>query len=219
MKTKIQAVIFDMDGVLIDSEPLFDQHMEKYLPTLGITVEKAYYEQFRGVTIKYQWTTIKNDFSLDYSLEYLMQTARTSYFNFLLSSKLHAVPGVKSLINSLQKKNFRLALASSASLQRIKLFLEKLSLLDIFEVIICGDDVKKSKPAPDIYLKAAGRLGVQPLNCVVIEDATNGILAAKAASMKVIGFAGSHHNHQDLSAADLIITDFKQISPSFIRQL
>lgn len=215
----IKAVIFDMDGVLIDSEPLFDRHMSLYLPTLGITTTPNYLEQFRGANIMYQWTKIKKDFHLRQPLKKLMQDGRNSYYQFLLTTKLKPIPGIKPLIKRLQKHNYKIALASSASLRRINLFLEKLSLKNTFSVVICGDDVKRSKPAPDIYLKVAKNLYIKPQECLVIEDATNGIQAAKAAKMQVVGYTGSNHDSQNLSKADIIIQSMNEITISLLKTL
>ena len=89
---------------------------------------------------------------------------------------------------------------------------DKLGLKSEFEVIVSGDDVKVGKPAPDCYLLAAKKLGVKPKDCVVIEDATFGVRAAKAAGIKCLGFAGLPHNDEDLSEADVIIKDFHQLA-------
>src|SRR3989344_2288081 len=167
----IKAVIFDMDGVIIDSESLFDAHMLTHLPSLGIKTSKNYIEQFRGTNIVFQWKIIKRDFNLQQPLEELMQNARNSYYNFLLQREIKPIPGIKSLISRLKTQGYALAVASSASKKRIDLFLTKTSLSTSFSVILCGDDAKKSKPAPDIYLETAKRLNAYPNNCIVIEDA------------------------------------------------
>lgn len=214
----IKAVIFDMDGVIIDTEPLYDQHMLSYLPSLGISVGKGYLEQFRGTNIIYQWTKIKKDFKLHPSVEDLGQRARNSYYQFLKKSLLEPTPGIVNLIHALQNHQYKIALVSSASQRRINLILRKLSMKNVFPIVICGDDVKRSKPNPDIYLKAAELLSMDPTDCVVIEDAMNGVRSAKAAGMKVIAYKATH-NKQDLSKADIIINHFKDVTIDMLNNL
>ena len=108
--------------------------------------------------------------------------------------------------------NIKIAVASSASHHRIKAILEIIKLDDKFEVIISADHIKNSKPHPEIYLMAAKTLGVDPNDCVAIEDATNGVKSARAAGMKVIAFKDPNHNIQDLSEADLIVNSFTELN-------
>ena len=112
------------------------------------------------------------------------------------------------MIQQLAANGYALAVASSANPKRVKLFLDRLGLAHYFEVVVHGDDVLKGKPDPEVFLTAASKIGAKPYNCVVIEDAKVGVKAAKAAKMFCIGFAGLPHNKEDLSEADVIVTDF-----------
>lgn len=123
------------------------------------------------------------------------------------------------LLTRLKNKNLKLAVASSASPKRIETLLSLCKIQHFFEVIVGGDHVEKSKPAPDIYLKASDLLGISPKNCIVIEDAKNGVMAGKNAGMKVVGFKGFLHNKQDLSCADIIIKNFSELSYSKLQKL
>lgn len=213
------AVIFDMDGVIVDSEPLFDTFTAKYCKELGINLSSEHLESFRGRTSKSLWEFIKEEFGLQESVEELVKKARDAYFAHLLSYEtIEPVVGVKDLILQL-KETYRLAVASSASPRRINFLLEKTRLKQFFEITVSADDVEYGKPAPDLYLKVAGLLGVEPLHCVVIEDAKNGIESGHNAGMKVIGFAGLLHNKQDLSKADIIVKSFSEISEDLIVKL
>lgn len=216
----MKAVIFDMDGVLIDTEPLNDLHMVKFLKKLGVDIDYDYLQRFRGVHAKYIWTHLIKEFNLTTPIDELISDVRKSYLNYLTSlNNLEPVEGVTQFIKKLKKQNFKLAVASSAYHKRIDTLLEVCKMKDLFDVIVSGDHVHHSKPDPEIYLKTAELLKRDPKNCIVFEDATNGIIAAKAAGMKVVGYRGTDHNKQDLSQAGKIINSFINITPSLLKDL
>lgn len=216
----LKAVIFDMDGVLVDTEPLADLHFSKFLrDQFSIEVEPGFFRRFRGNTSKHFWEIIINEFNLNTTCEEIIKIAQPRYLNFLIKSGLEPIPGIIELINDLLKENVRIAVASSASDKRIKTILEVIKLSDKFEVIISADHIKNSKPHPEIYLIAAKTLEVDPKDCIAIEDATNGVISAKSAGMKVVGFLGSSDNTQDLSDADLIIENFSELNLDTLKNL
>ena len=209
----LKAVIFDMDGVLVDTEPLSDSHFQKLLKErFNVEVKKEYFQKFRGTTGHHFWPVIIEEFKLNTSPEEIMKLTRPSYLEFLRKSNLNAIAGVSELIDSLLKENIKIAVASSASSIRIKTLLEIIKLSDKFEIIISADDIKNSKPHPEIYLAAAKSLGLDPKDCVAIEDAQKGVASAKAAGMKVIAYKDPVHNLQDLTEADLIIKEFSELN-------
>ncbi len=212
------TIIFDMDGVIVDTEPLHIQHLHGYLRKIGVVEPESFKRSLKGVSARDTWQMLIENFDLEDDLETLIQDSRESYIDYLESlDTLPVIPGVVQLVKTLHSKGYRLALGSSAAPKRIELFLHKLSLQKYFERIVSGDDVKKSKPAPDIFLKAAQLMQVKPSDCVVIEDANNGIAAARAAGMKCIAYGGSVHNSDDLAQADLIVKDFKTLANSIER--
>ncbi len=216
----LKAVIFDMDGVLVDSEPLADLHFSKFLnDQFSINVEPDFFQRFRGSSSKHFWEIIIKEFNLNATYESISEIARPRYLDFLKKSDLKAIPGIKELIESLLKAHIKIAVASSASHNRIKTILEIIKLSDKFEIIISADHIKNSKPHPEIYLIAAKTLGVNPKEAVAIEDATNGVKSAKAAGMKVIAFKDPAHSIQDLSEADLVIKNFSELNLSKLRNL
>lgn len=209
----MNAIIFDMDGVIVDSEPLNDSHTTQSLLDLGADLVSRPLQTRRGMNSRETWELLKAEYELEHEVEYLVQRGRLRYMEFLDTlEEIPIVDGVRELLSALKSAKYRIGLASSANPKRIAFFLDKLGLTDMFEVTVAGDDVKKGKPAPDCYLLAAKKLGVKPQDCVVIEDATFGVRAAKAAGMKCLGFAGLPHNDQDLSEADVIITDFYKLA-------
>lgn len=215
----LKAVIFDMDGVLVNTEPFADIHFSRYLKDkFNIEVKPDFFQRFRGNTSEYFWKIIIKEFNLDSSYEEISKEGRPRYLDFLKKSNLQAIPRVSDLIHNLLEQNIKIAVASSASHHRIQTILEIIKLSDKFEVIISADHIKNSKPHPEIYLTAAKTLNVAPKDCIAIEDAKNGVKSAKAAEMKVIGFKDSTHNTQDLSEADLVIKSFADLNLSMLKK-
>lgn len=206
---KSKAVIFDMDGVIVDTEPLSDQHNIHFLSQLGITLPADFNDKFRGrKTIDFCRGLIEQ-FKLDKSLDELVIEMRESHFKFVLTHpELKLIEGIENLIKKVHKKKLKLAVASSANPKRVNAILDLFKLKEYLQTIVSGDDVKRGKPDPEIFLTAASRLKVKPHMCVVIEDSENGAVATKSAGMKCIGFAGMSHNKSDLSKADLVIKNF-----------
>jgi HAD superfamily hydrolase (TIGR01509 family) len=209
----MEAVIFDLDGVIVDTEPLSKQHERDFLRGLGVKQLRKLDTNLQGLNARAYWAVLKDAYELDQSVEELVTLWRPSYVAYLDSlEQIPVIAGVEQLIQQLAISNYPLAIASSANPKRVTLILDKTDLKKYFSVIITGDDTSKSKPAPDTFLLAAKRLGVSPVDCLVIEDSTNGILAAKAAGMQCVAYAGSAHNSDDLSAADVIVTDFYEFA-------
>lgn len=217
----LKAVIFDMDGVLVDTEPLYDEQRIAYTKKrFNVDIDKEFMSRARGLSAKSFFELLFTEFKITHSIEEVVQHSRDDYFEFLKNHPdLKPIDGVVDLINQLHKEGILLAVASSASSRRINFILELLNVKDKFQTISHSDIVEKGKPHPDIYLKAAQLLGVDPKDCVAIEDATNGVKSAKAAGMKVIGFRNSSHNTQDLSEADLILRNFNELSIPKIKSL
>lgn len=209
----MKVIIFDMDGVLIDSEPAYLEMNKKLFKDLGIDLAKTDYHQFVGMSSKKMWTDIRDKFSLSNEVEELIEMERKSMYEILSSVSISSpMDGIIDLINILKNKNFILSVASSSARENIKLVLNKLNLTQYFEYVISGEDVNKGKPEPDIFLKVATKFNVPTSKCIVIEDSNNGVAAAKKAGMKCIGFKNINSGNQDLSKADLIIENFSQKS-------
>src|SRR5262245_38124932 len=210
-KSEIRAVIFDMDGVLTDSEPLINAaaiamfkekglavHAEDFLPFVG-TGEDRY---IGGVAEKYH-----------FQLDLPAAKARTyEIYLELVPKQLRAFPGAVELVHNCWAAGLRVALASSADRVKIEANLRQIGLPpESWDAIVTGEEVVNKKPAPDIFLCAAAKLGLAPGECVVVEDAVNGVEAAKAAHMRCVAVAQTFSADR-LQKADLIRPNLLQLS-------
>lgn len=207
----MKALIFDMDGVLIDSEPLHYDADMTLLPALGIHVEKTYLDRYVGVTDPVMWRQIARDFSLQLDIEEILQRQLDTKLRFLAQSDLQAIDGIAELIHSAHDRQIPMAIASSSSKDFIDAVIDKIGIGDFIAQCVSGQEVAKSKPEPDIFLKAAALLGEEALNCIVIEDSHNGVSAAKRAGMCCVAYRNPNSGKQDLSEADIIIDSFREL--------
>lgn len=217
---KQKCVIFDMDGVIIDSEPIHLASEKEMFNLLNIVVSDEEHHSFVGASSESLWTKIKDRKKLDYPVDTLVEMNRTMYLKNLKKQYiLESVPNVPELIFQLKEEGFLLAVASSSPVSQVSYILDKLQLFPHFNAVITGDEVSKGKPDPEIFLKAAQTVGVGPSSCVVIEDSFNGVTAAINANMKCIGFRNPNSGKQDLSEADLIIHHFNDQLITMINDL
>lgn len=203
-KRRMAAVVFDMDGVLLDSEPLHHLVVNDLLSEHGVSIDDEQYRSYLGTTLEYTWEDLIRRFSLPHPMAHY----RERYDKAILESyRRHAVPapGVLELVAGLRERDLRLAVASSSRTGWVETALAKLGLADAFDVVVTGDMVTRSKPDPQIYLLAAERLGVAPQRCLAIEDAPAGVAAARAAGMRVIGIRTPYTAHVSLDGADTVL--------------
>jgi len=216
----LKAVIFDMDGVLIDSEPLhYEANRILLLNKFNIELKYEYYKQFIGSTVKYLWEKMKNDFGIDgYTAEELKLMADEIKEELIDTDGYEQIEGVAEFVCGLSD-HYKLAVASSSYLKNIKRNMDNLGITDEFEQLISGTEVENPKPSPDIFIEAAKRLGVKPCECLVIEDSKNGVLAAKNAGMACLGFINPNSGNQDLSKADYLFESYEGIDENFLHMV
>lgn len=208
----LKAVLFDMDGVIVDTEPL---HRKAYFSTfddLEIEVSEELYTSFTGASTKKVCTTLIEKFQLSQSHEDLASIKR-KYFKdyFDNDADFNLLPGVRSLIENYFDNNIKLVLASSASMVTIDMVFEKFDLEKYFIGKISGADLKESKPHPEIFLLASEIADESKENCMVIEDSTNGIIAAHSAEIFCTAYKSEHSVGQNYEKANLVISDFSEI--------
>ncbi|MGF7048645.1 beta-phosphoglucomutase family hydrolase [Paenibacillus sp. DS2015] len=208
----IKAVIFDMDGVLVDSEPIYFEIEKNSFAHFGVRIEEAEHHSYVGVTMESMWIQIKDRHRLQPSIEELLAYHQDNVIARMLDhSNLQMISNIERLILSLIEQQVQIAVASSSSRALIEIILAKIGLNNYFPVIVSGEDVNRGKPEPDIFLHAADILDVIPSSCLVIEDSHNGVKAAKAAGMLCIGFLNENSGKQDLSSADQTIQSYEEL--------
>lgn len=207
---EIKAVIFDMDGVIIDSEPFHYKVNREIFKELNIQISDEEYSKFIGVSNKDMWSFLRKKYNLKDSVEELSARQIDRNINYLKENDEKPIEGIKELIKGLNDRGLKIGLASSSPMAYIELVLNKFGIDKFFHKKISGENLSKGKPHPDIYLLIAKELGVVPGECLVIEDSTNGVESAKKAGMNCIGFDNPNSDKQDLSGADIVVGSIRE---------
>lgn len=203
MTSNIHAVIFDMDGVLTDSEPFINAAAIAMFKEKGLTVQPDDFLPFVGTGEERYVGGVAEKYHFPFDAAAGKQRTYEIYLE-MIGSKLEPFPGVRELIRNCRKAGLRLAVASSADRIKVLANLQKIDMpVEAWDAVISGEMVKRKKPAPDIFLLAARTLGVRAIECVVVEDAANGIQAAKTAGMRSVGVAHTLPAEQ-LRSADVV---------------
>ena len=203
------AVIFDMDGVLVDTEPIYTDVNRRLLKRLGVVLSQKRFHSYVGLSSGYIWSEIRRDFCLRQPVEELVRRERDELDRHLTAlDEIPVMPGVVRLIETLRDLHFVLGVGSSSAGQLINMVLAKTGLRPYFNAVVSAEDVTHGKPAPDIFIEVSARLGCTPGCSVVIEDSLHGIRAARSAGMQAIGFQHAHSGNPDLSEAALVVNDF-----------
>ena len=213
----IDTIIFDMDGVIIDSEPIHLSMTKELLKQFNIEISDQELHTFVGTSSRNMWEHFQKRFSLSVSLEELLERDKVKYFTYLKEHNIKPITGVVELIEDIHKASYPMILASSASSENIDITLNKFGIAHYFKFRMSGANLKHSKPHPEIFLVSASRINANPKNCLVIEDSENGVKAAKSAGMKCIGFKNHNSGFQDLSLADTVIDSFENIDIEWIK--
>jgi len=198
---EIQAVIFDMDGVLVDSEPFGFEALRRVMARYALGYSEEENAEFLGRTTLESCRILKARHALPDSAEALAGFYIKEMLDQIEKGPI-PMPGVPDVLVRLRAAGYPLALASSAELPVIHANLTALALVPLFDAVVSGTQVAHGKPAPDVFVAAAERLAVPPDGCLVIEDSRNGLLAAKAAGMRCAVVPCGHTRHQDFHEAD-----------------
>lgn len=208
----LKAVLFDMDGVIVDTEPLHRKAYFKTFEDLNINISEEFYSSFTGLSTKKVCEILKTTFDLPISAEEIASIKRKYFKHFFdHDTDFDLLPGVLNLIKNYHENSIKLILASSASENTINWVFEKFNLNFYFSGKISGDSLKESKPNPEIFEIAAKLSGEKKENCIVIEDSTNGILAAHLANIFCVAYKSEHSKNQNYEKANLVISDFREI--------
>ena len=184
MPQPLRAVIFDLDGILADSEPWWNEIDSKLLAEYGVIYRGEYHREVLGVSYRLAVEFYKKAFGLSASIEELMRR-RGEIATEFFANRVGLFPSTKRTLERLRDMKVRLAIATSSVSASTRPFLDRHGLTPFFDGIVTGDEIERGKPDPDIYLRAAKKLGIGADACLVIEDALSGITAGKAAGMRV----------------------------------
>ncbi len=209
-----KLVIFDMDGVLVDSEPLYFQVEKAVMENLGIKLTQKEQENFVGISPKVMWNEILQRYQIDISLDDVLHIYYSNLKLALEKSTLAPMQNVELFIKKLLKYQIDFCLATSSSSTVSQEILEQIGLKSYFKTIITSDDVINSKPAPDLFLKTLQKFRIKPAEAVIIEDSYNGVLASVLAGVDCIGYCNDYKNNQDLSQANYLVHNFKDLIES-----
>ncbi|MCC2546254.1 HAD family hydrolase [Hymenobacter sp. BT175] len=214
----IRTVIFDMDGVLVDTEPLHHDAFFRHFAELGISVSNEEYAAFLGSSTRNVYQQLKQRFGLEPDVEALIDRKRELFgTSFDADTGLELLPGARKLIEDLYEAGVPLQLASSAAKVTINRVFTRFGLYPYFDNRVSGEDFPQSKPNPAIFLEAARLAGIPPQECLVIEDSANGVTAAKAAGMYCVGYRSAHSGGQDLQHADHVVSHLGQLNAALIQ--
>lgn len=206
---EIKCVIFDMDGVIIDSEEIHKKAYYETFNSIGVNVSDELYKTLTGSSTINAFQKLVKHFKLSLNPEDLVIKKRKLYVNFFENDPtLHLVKGVESLIKHLYNKQITLVLASSSAMINIDRVFTRFQLHQYFKAKISGADLKESKPNPEIFEKAAILSEVVKEHCIIIEDSDNGIKAANDAGIFVVGYQNPMAEDQTLENANLISDSF-----------
>ncbi|MGN1083583.1 MAG: GNAT family N-acetyltransferase [Lachnospiraceae bacterium] len=214
----LKGVIFDMDGVITDTEPVHALAARKTLEQAGVTVPLSYCYDFIGVPAIKLYEDAVLRYSVNRTPEQLLEDNKPILAQLFAKAGHPQVPYAVPLIKRLKEAGLLLAIASSSPLPVIRQVLEEFGITDCFAALVSGAALPHPKPAPDIFLLAAKELGLLPKECIVIEDSAAGTMAAKAAGIPCVGFVNPNSGKQDLSRAYALLESFASADASYFRR-
>lgn len=214
----IKGVVFDLDGVIVDSPKIYFKVMKGFLKKHCLHITDLEVMKLITFSLSEELEQINRNYSLGISHEeFLRETLLES--NRIARTELGLVPGAKELLGNLKKKGFLLALASNNTRSTVDDSLKRFGLKDFFYATVCADDVQKGKPDPQIYLKAVEKLGLLPGECVGIEDSVIGVKSVKSAGLKCIACPNAFTDHADFGGADFVAKSLFEVSAQKISGL
>jgi HAD superfamily hydrolase (TIGR01509 family) len=219
MPAPFYAVTFDLDGVLADSEPWWNQIDAKLLAEYGVSYRGEHHRNVLGVSYRLAVAFYKNAFHISASVEELMRRRGEIATDFF-ANRVGLFPSAKKTLEQLREMKLHLALATSSVSASARPFLDRTGIRSLFGVVVMGDEVQRGKPHPDIYLRTAKKLGLPPEECLVVEDALAGVAAAKAANMRVAAIPDTRFvdPREYEKEADYVLGSLSEI-PALIRRV
>jgi HAD superfamily hydrolase (TIGR01509 family) len=215
----LRSIIFDLDGVLADSEPWWNQIDARLLAEYGVTYRGEHHQNVVGVSYRLAVEFYKKAFGLSVPTEEMMRRRGEIAMEFF-ANRVGLFPHVQEVLQELRQMKLHLAVATSSVSASARPFLDRQQLTGFFEVIVTGEEVERGKPAPDIYLRASDKLGIPADACLVVEDALPGVAAARAAKMRVAAIPDRRFVDPDEyeKKADYVLSSLKEL-PALVRKL
>lgn len=207
----MKALIFDMDGVILNSEPINTKVCVNILKKNGINVNSEYFDKYLGIANPIMWEDIKKEYEINKSVNEIIEIQEKATFEIMKNGDILESPNLKEFLSMLKNNNIPCAIASSSPQELINIIVDKLEIKEYLQFWISAENFNTSKPDPKIFIETAKRLGIEPKDIIVIEDSENGIKAAKRAGMKCIAYSKHHIGTPNMSEADYVINDFSEI--------
>jgi beta-phosphoglucomutase len=211
------AVIFDMDGVLVDSYQAHFQSFQHLAGQQGLTLTEEQFATVFGWTSPRIFAHLWGEGRFSPREITALDAEKEAYYRTIVARDFPAMPGATETIATLHAAGFRLGIGSSGPPENVDLVLDRLGIRPWIGAAVTGRDVTRGKPDPQVFLLAAERLGVRPARCVVVEDAPAGIAAAHAAGMTAVGFVSTGRTPEELAEADCLIYAFRELTPDLVR--
>ena len=216
MQPAPKAVIFDMDGVLIDSEPLWRKAMIKGFTEAGMPFSEEDCRKTMGIRISevvLYWLT---HFGVTTITPMALENSIVSFLLERIETEGTLIPGIAEILNFCRQKNIKMGVATSSSNQLMQAILKKLKLEGTFDAAVSAEHLQYGKPHPEVFLLCAKQLHVAPANCLVIEDSLNGVIAGKAAQMTVVAVPEAlHQQNAKFIVADHQLNDMHRVLALF----
>lgn len=208
----IKGIIFDMDGVIIESESIYMEAEKDLFKKYGLKLNKEEREKYTGVPLDEIWQEINRNYNIEdkYDLEDIILDHVDSFYSGLKNSNVKMIAGLENWLKNLKKLDIKMIIASSSFPKIINYIYYRFTLGNYMEGFIDLANIENGKPDPEIFIEAAKSLDLKPDQCLVIEDSENGVKAAKNAGMKCVAFNGRNSTFQNLDKADLIIEEYSE---------
>ena len=216
----LEAVIFDMDGVIVDTEPGYFRAVNEYLSEFHVTISREFNNQLTGISYSRVWELISAEYHLsDISFEEFVTGMERCRKKIIAEEGYIPIEGTLKLMASLKEAGIKMAIGSSSPKAEIEKVMDAVNIRRYIDTAVsAGDECKEGKPNPEVYLKAAKQLNVTPKNCLVIEDASPGILAARRAGMYALGYQSGFGN-QNYEHADYVVTSMNDANIALCRKI
>ncbi len=219
MRSQRYGAIFDFDGVLVDTEPIYFMAMQEMAKKRGKDFTLKIKKEVMGTGGLMSMKIMKERLALLEKPEELLAERGEIYGKLLKRQRIRPMPGLFKVLSLLNEMGFEKAIASSSRREWIELALKELNIVKEFKVIVSGEEVKEAKPAPDIFLLAVLRLGLKKERCFIIEDTLVGVAAAKRAGIRCIAIPNQYNRDEDFSQATLVIKSLEEINETMIKNL